>query len=99
MLERKEILSLEFYKKSPFHGSYKGVRYRIEKEEDENACYPLVDNSGWTYEESGSLVEYIVENYSFKDFIKAFACEGRAEEENDEIIQKYIDEWRESLKD
>ena len=36
MLERKEILSLEVYKKSPFHGSYKGVRYRIEKEEDEN---------------------------------------------------------------
>lgn len=33
MLERKEILSLEFYKKSPFHGSYKGIRYRIEKEE------------------------------------------------------------------
>lgn len=74
--------------------------YRLkikEKEEDENACYPLVDNSGWTYEESGSLVEYIVENYSFKDFIKAFACEGRTEEENDEIIQKYIDEWREDL--
>ena len=33
MLERKDILSLEFYKKSPFHGSYKGIRYRIEKEE------------------------------------------------------------------
>lgn len=33
MLEREDILSLEFYKKSPFHGSYKGIRYRIEKDE------------------------------------------------------------------
>ena len=35
MLDRKDILSLEFYKKSPFHGSYKGIRYRIEKDEEE----------------------------------------------------------------
>lgn len=36
MLERKDILSLEFYKKSPFHGSYKGIRYRIEKDENQS---------------------------------------------------------------
>ena len=31
MLDVKDILSLEFYKKSPFHGSLDGIRYRIEK--------------------------------------------------------------------
>lgn len=36
MLDVKDVLSLEFYKKSPFHGSYKGVRYRIEKIENED---------------------------------------------------------------
>ncbi len=33
MLDVKDILSLEFYKKSPFHGSLDGIRYRIEKVE------------------------------------------------------------------
>ena len=37
MLDVKDVLSIEFYKKSPFHGSYKGIRYRIEKNEDEEA--------------------------------------------------------------
>ncbi len=36
MLDVKDVLSLEFYKKSPFHGSYKGIRYRIEKNESED---------------------------------------------------------------
>lgn len=34
MIDVKDVLSLEFYKKSPFHGSYKGIRYRIEKIEE-----------------------------------------------------------------
>lgn len=36
MLNRKDILSLEFYKKEPFHGSIDGIRYRIEKKEEED---------------------------------------------------------------
>ena len=36
MIDVKDVLSLEFYKKSPFHGSFNGVRYRIEKIEDDN---------------------------------------------------------------
>ncbi|MBQ9391709.1 MAG: hypothetical protein IJU02_05920 [Lachnospiraceae bacterium] len=36
MLDVKDVLSLEFYKKSPFHGSYKGIRYRIEKIESKD---------------------------------------------------------------
>ncbi len=74
--------------------------YRLqikEKENDEKACRPLNDESGWTYEESGSLVEYIIEKHSFDDFMKAFTCEGRDKDENDAIIQEYIDEWREDL--
>ena len=34
MIEKKDLLSLEFYKKAPFTGSFKNMRYRIEKSED-----------------------------------------------------------------
>jgi hypothetical protein len=33
MIERSSLLSLNFYKKEPFTGSYEGMRYRIEKKE------------------------------------------------------------------
>ncbi len=36
MLNVKDVLSLEFYKKSPFHGSIDGLRYRIEKKEEDD---------------------------------------------------------------
>lgn len=29
MIEKKDLLSIPFYKKSPFTGSYEGMRYRI----------------------------------------------------------------------
>ena len=35
MLEVKDILSINFYKKSPFYGSLSGLRYRIIKDETE----------------------------------------------------------------
>ena len=31
MIERSDLLALNFYKKSPFTGSMKNMRYRIEK--------------------------------------------------------------------
>lgn len=34
-MKRKDLLSLNFYKKSPFTGSEKGIRYKIEKSEEE----------------------------------------------------------------
>lgn len=33
MIERPELLALDFYKSRPFTGSDKGIRYRIGKEE------------------------------------------------------------------
>lgn len=36
MLNVKDILSIEFYKKSPFYGSFQGIRYKIEKYDDES---------------------------------------------------------------
>jgi hypothetical protein len=36
MIERKDILSLNFYKKEKFNGSYRGMRYRIEKSTDDS---------------------------------------------------------------
>lgn len=31
MIERTDIFNINFYKKERFHGSYKGMHYRIEK--------------------------------------------------------------------
>ena len=33
MIERTDIFNINFYKKERFHGSYKGMHYRIEKYE------------------------------------------------------------------
>lgn len=34
MIERKDLLAFEFYRKKPFKGSDRGMRYMIIKEED-----------------------------------------------------------------
>ena len=34
MIQRKDLLSFDFYKKEKFTGSFCGMRYLIEKEED-----------------------------------------------------------------
>lgn len=40
MIQRTDLLQIPFYKKSCFTGSYKGMRYRIEKSsEDEQDCF------------------------------------------------------------
>ena len=36
MIEQKDLASLPFLKKSPYTGSYKEMRYRIQKEEQKN---------------------------------------------------------------
>ncbi|MBO5303438.1 MAG: GNAT family acetyltransferase [Lachnospiraceae bacterium] len=41
MIQRKDILAFNFYKKEKFTGSYKGMRYRIEKSEQEKETYFL----------------------------------------------------------
>lgn len=39
MIERKELLAFEFYRKKPFKGSDRGMRYMISKEEDRLKAY------------------------------------------------------------
>ena len=59
-LDVRDILSLEFYKKSPFFGSHRGVRFKIEKSEDNLKCttwpepysFEATDPSLMTYYES-----------------------------------------------
>lgn len=57
MIERKTFLALNFYKKEPFTGSYRGMRYRIVKVEEEEqkflqaACWPEPFNFASTPEE------------------------------------------------
>lgn len=42
MVERDRLLALSFYEKSPFTGSDKAMRYRIEKQESEDGKKLLV---------------------------------------------------------
>ncbi|MCI8992127.1 MAG: GNAT family acetyltransferase [Eubacterium sp.] len=62
MIKRNELLTLNFYKKEPFTGSYHGMRYRIEKMEEDGSvfllaatypqpfCFTATDNSLKTFE-------------------------------------------------
>ena len=67
MLDVKDVLSLEFYKKSPFHGSYKGIRYRIEKvendDEDSLKCTTWPEPYGFEATDE-SLKEYYEASFS-----------------------------------
>lgn len=38
MIERKDVMSVNFLKKEKFHGSFCGMRYRMEKTEKEEAA-------------------------------------------------------------
>ena len=57
MLDAKDILSLEFYKKSPFYGSLDGIRYRIEKVDDRLKCTTWPEPLGYDATDE-SLMEY-----------------------------------------
>ena len=43
MIQRKDILSIPYMKKSAFTGSYQGMRYRLKKENAEEADVLRVD--------------------------------------------------------
>ncbi len=47
MIERHSLLSLSFYEKSPFTGSYKDMCYKIEKIEDKDAGIKNLKASIW----------------------------------------------------
>ena len=76
MLKVQEILSLEFYKKSSFYGSCKGIRYRIEKVDDKLKCTIWPEPYGYDAADK-SLMEYYETDF---------------EEKGLEDIVKYINE-------
>lgn len=39
MIQRKDILSISYLKKSAFTGSFQGMRYRLEKAEDQEGSF------------------------------------------------------------
>ena len=43
MIERKDLLAFEFYKKKPFKGSDRGMRYMITKDEDRLKAYAWLE--------------------------------------------------------
>ncbi len=58
MLEVQDILSLEFYKKSPFYGSNNGIRFRIEKADDKLKCITWPEPYGFEATDSELMEEY-----------------------------------------
>ncbi|GHU40522.1 hypothetical protein FACS1894111_01310 [Clostridia bacterium] len=52
MIERNDILSLQFIKKTPFTGSFKGMRYRLsfEKEEENTLLCAVLWEGPYAYE-------------------------------------------------
>ena len=59
MLNVKDVLSLEFYKKSPFHGSLDGIRYRIEKDDDGLKCTMWPEPYSYDSTDKSLMEEYI----------------------------------------
>lgn len=41
MIQKNDVFNINFYKKEKFNGSYKGMRYRIEKQETEEEKHLL----------------------------------------------------------
>lgn len=65
MLDVNDILSLEFYKKSPFYGSLDGIRYRIEKVDDKLKCTTWHEPLGYDATDK-SLMEYYETSFDEK---------------------------------
>ena len=72
MLDVNDILSLEFYKKSPFYGSLKGIRYRIEKSEDKLKCTTWPEPYG--YEATDDSLKEIFETDFSEEGLEAVAA-------------------------
>ncbi len=69
-VNREDLLRLSFYKKTHYSGSLKGMRYRIEKHEeqvegseDKTVCF-----RAWVYPEPYSFEATDEAKKSFKDF-------------------------------
>ena len=91
MIKRNAILSLPFYKKNPFTGSYQGMRYRIAKvTEDEKDVL-----RAFTYPEPFSFEKTADELKTHADF--EFSDEGldKACEWLNTQYEENIDKWRE----
>lgn len=47
MITPEDILNLNFYKKEKFTGSYKGMRYRIQKDHEEESDHDIFRATYW----------------------------------------------------
>ena len=70
MIENSDILSLNYYNyKQPFSGSFRGMRYRIEKDKEENSLKVSVWPEPFSYEKTD---EKLIRKESFE-----FSEEGK----------------------
>lgn len=93
MIEKTELMPLNFYKKSAFTGGYQGMRYRIEKAESEEKKEFLVTVWPEPYNyEATAAEEKETERFPFSE-------DGR-EEMTQWLNQKYEEEqerWGEAF--
>lgn len=88
MIQRSDILSIPFLKKSPFTGSFQGLRYRLAKieKEEEGASMALLQAAVWG--EPYGFTATPEEEKEYREF--AFSEEGICE-----IVDWLNEKWRE----
>ena len=67
-IDRKDLLRLSFYKKTHYSGSFKGMRYRIERREEETGEEKKVFFRAWIYPEPYSFEATDDAKKEYKDF-------------------------------
>lgn len=89
MIQRSDILSIPFLKKSPFTGSFQGIRYRLEKLEKEGAeGEKKICLQAAVWEEPYSFAATPEEQKEYREF--AFSEEGICE-----IVDWLNERWQE----
>ena len=67
-INRQDLLKLSFYKKTHYSGSFKGMRYRIEKHEEGEGEEKTTAFRAWVFPEPYSFDVTDDSKKSFKDF-------------------------------
>lgn len=90
MINRKNLLNLNFYKKEPFTGSFQGMRYRIEKKEEDGTVFLLAA----TYPQPFcfTATDDSLKTFQKFDFTEQGLCD--VSDWLNEQYEKYPEKWR-----
>lgn len=96
MIERKDVLSIPYLKKTTFSGSYQGMRYllKMEKREEDNiltaVCWPEPYSFDATEEEKKSKAEFAFSEDGIREAIQWM---NESWKTNQEIFAEAKENW------